>query len=847
MKRRAWKILLSVLLGMAAFCLPVHAEEALLLEDGLLLEEVLLLEEEPAAVLTISEVKALPPDTPGVSFRGTAVWAEGEALLVQDHSGSLWLQTSESLSPGDVALVTGQAGQGVFLAGTVTLEGTGQLPALEADLAQAPEEVRIVIRGGTLSEGVLTQNGYSAAVRGDGIPEGEADVYGIFFDGILYADTIVPAARADREWNAYFGLLDAHSSLSDGLGSVQEAFSWAARVEGLDFFAVTDHSDSLDNAKWAAGKQAAAMVTGEGFVGIFGYEMSWGEDKMIGHVNAFGTPGWQTPRQPGMDTLAGYCAALAKAPGAVSQFNHPSLFYGDFGGFRDYDPACDAVISLLQVEGEGGESFYPYYLQALDCGWHVAPTVGQDNHHGNWGSEGQSRTAVLAGGLSEESLYEAMRARRVYATQDPDLYIDYRLNGSLMGSVMGVAEGLEAGILLDDPTDEAEALAEIIGLGGAVLASGETRGGVLTLSVPEGYPYYFLRVTQPDGNVAVTAPVWVDDFDDMGIAEFTAETESPLAGQRVNLTLSLYNWEEIPFEVTSAALYRGGQKLGDFTAAGSLRYTFPLLWENPGEVRLTAVVLGMVDGRERSYEMDLTLGFGVPDPVNVSIRQARDGTPGEGFTIEGYAVSGNTNPRTTFPNTIYVQDGTGGIPVRGEFSQRVQVGTPLAVTGVLREGAGERYLELTGCRILDKAMYRYVSQTLSCRDATDYALRGGTLVQTEGTVVSLTAAGTEVSRFLLRDSRGDTAEIVVEPEIRSGAHGVNDLAERVTLDGTVRAMGLLCLDDSGQAVVRVRDCDEVVAVAAQPSAAGIPDESNPPTGDWQILRLLRIFCGKWLH
>ena len=831
MKRRAWNILLSVLLSMAAFCLPVQAQEQY-------------------TVLTVQQVKALPADTQGVTFRGTVVWTEETSALVQDEGGSLWLQTTESLSPGDVVLVTGQAGQTLFLAETVVWEGVGLMPAMETELAGAQEALRIVIYGGILSEGVLTQNGCSVMVQADEIPDGKADVYGILFDGILYADTILPAPQPSREWNAYFGLLDAHSSFSDGLGSVQEAFSHASQADGLDFFAVTDHADCLDSAKWAAGKQAAAAVTGEHFVGLFGYEVGWGENDSIEHINTFATPDWHTSRQPGMDTLAEYCAALAKIPGAVSQFNHPDLYHGDFDGFRDWNPTCDAVIQLLQVEGEGGASFYPGYIQALDAGWHVAPTVGQDNHHGNWGDEGLSRTAVLAGSLSEQAVCEALAARRAYATQDPDLYIDYRLNGSLMGSIIGSTEELEAGIVLDDPTDGAEALVEVISSGGAVLASGETTDGVLSLALPGGYPYYFLRVTQPDGDAAVTAPVWVDDFEDMGIASFAAETQRPSAGQTVTLTLALYNREEVPFEVSGAALYRGSQKLGEFTAAGGLSYTFPLLWESAGEVRLTAVVWGSVNGMERSYEQDLTLHFAASAPVAAAIRQAAAGSPGGAYIIEGHAVSGNTNPYTTFPNTIYVQDDTGGIPVRGEFSQRIQIGTPLTITGVLRAEKGLRYLELTDCRIPDKAMYRYASPVLSCRDATDFALRGGTLVQTEGTVEAMTAAGAEVSRFTLRDSSGSSAVIVIDPEIRSGAYGVNTLAERIHLRDTVRVMGLLSREDSGHTVLRVRDCDEVAAVAAAAAEASAPviaDESNPPTGDRRILLLLRFFCGKWLH
>ena len=61
-------------------------------------------------------------------------------------------------------MVTGQTGQEVFFAEQVTSEGTGPLPAVETTLASAPEELRIVIRGGTLSEGVLTQDGYSVEV-----------------------------------------------------------------------------------------------------------------------------------------------------------------------------------------------------------------------------------------------------------------------------------------------------------------------------------------------------------------------------------------------------------------------------------------------------------------------------------------------------------------------------------------------------------------------------------------------------------------------------------------------------------------------------------------------------------
>ena len=101
-------------------------------------------------------------------------------------------------------------------------------------------------------------------------------------------------------------------------------------------------------------------------------------------------------------------------------------------------------------------------------------------------------------------------------------------------------------------------------------------------------------------------------------------------------------------------------------------------------------------------------------------------------------------------------------------------------------------------------------------------------MQTEGTVESVTSTGKAVSRFTLRDSRGDSAEIVIDPEIRSGAYGVNALAEVVKPGKPLRVIALLSRDDAGLAVLRVRNCDEVTAA---PEAEVIADESNPRTGD----------------
>ena len=45
--------------------------------------------------------------------------------------------------------------------------------------------------------------------------------------------------------------------------------------------------------------------------------------------------------------------------------------------------------------------------------------------------------------LSRDSLYEAIRERRTYATEDENLRISYKVNGNTMGSILEDTDTLE--------------------------------------------------------------------------------------------------------------------------------------------------------------------------------------------------------------------------------------------------------------------------------------------------------------------------------------------------------------------------------------------------------------------
>lgn len=457
----------------------------------------------------------------------------------------------------------------------------------------------------------------------------------------------------DLDWNLYFGQLHAHTDISNGAGSVEEAFQYASQVDGLDFFAVTDHSDSFDNADmgaidadgadisadWAAGKQAAASVTNGDFVGLFGFEMTWPEDKQLGHISTFNTPGWQTRDQADFENvptaLENYYKTLASVPGSVSQFNHPDTVHGDFERFDHYSPQYDAVVSLLEVAGEDGVVDCEYYDLALDKGWHVAPTNNQNNHKGQWGDASEARTVVLAKSLTEEALYAAMKDCRVYATQDSDLAIYYELNGTVMGSIIPKSKSAAVTVFLSDPTDEAIGNVEVVTDGGAVLVSEyvETPSQVLELSASGGHSYYYLRITQPDGDVAVTAPVWMDGYDDIGIERFTSSTETPVRGEKIGLTVTLYNDEPVDFLVKSLSLYADDtlvETSKPVTVAGmsTLDYTFYHAHSEPGVTEFRVEVTGSVNEDPRTYEDTLSLSFRVPEQVKYIAVDASHGNSG---------------------------------------------------------------------------------------------------------------------------------------------------------------------------------------------------------------------------
>ena len=297
--------------------------------------------------------------------------------------------------------------------------------------------------------------------------------------------------------------------------------------------------------------------TTDDFVGLFGYEMTWSNG--LGHMNTFNTEGFQSRTQTEFSTystaLQNYYAALKTAPQSISQFNHPGTTFGDFSDFAHYDEEIDKLITTIEVgNGEGaiGSSgyfpSYEYYQRALDKGWHVAPTNNQDNHKGLWGDANTARSVVLADSLTQENIYDAMRNYRVYATEDNDLNIYYTLDGYEMGSILSegqVGDTVTLKAELSDKTDDSIGKVQVITNGGLVLKEETVAANTDTVEfqIDNNYSYYYLKVTEADGDIAVTAPVWVGEVEAAGINGISTTEVLPVKGEALPVTLDLYNNE----------------------------------------------------------------------------------------------------------------------------------------------------------------------------------------------------------------------------------------------------------------------------------------------------------------
>ena len=578
------------------------------------------------------DVTVSAKDTENTAFTGTIKIAVKDEPVISNVTPAQGAETKENKRPVISAEIT-NAGENADV--TMTVNG---------------EKVSAVYQGGKVT--------YTPA----------ADMA----DGkVIVTVTVTRADKktAEKTWSftvgeaksrLYFGQLHSHTQYSDGSGTLESALEYVAGLPAsanVDFVAFTDHSNYFDKTgevnpeealydmskataysqdRWASYKDAVEAFNTEkagSMVAIAGFEMTWSGGP--GHINTFNTPGIVSRNNKTLNNktddagMKAYYALLSKPEGAssISQFNHPGTTFGTFKDFAYWDAVIDSRMYLVEVgngEGQiGAGGYYPSYseyIKALDKGWHLAPTNNQDNHKGRWGNANDARDVILTDDFSEQGIYQAMRDMRIYATEDKNLEIGYTVNGMPLGSIITeVPEKLTFDISFydPDPTDSIKKVELVVNSGKVAYkwdSAAELANGSVSVELAPEYSYYFVRITQGDGDIAVTAPVWVGESLKLGISSAVCGTATPVTDEELTITTTLFNSENTDAAIKSVTYTVNGKELegskGGATtvpASGTSAVTFRYTPKAARVMTVTVTAVLTLKDKDYTFTKDVTL------------------------------------------------------------------------------------------------------------------------------------------------------------------------------------------------------------------------------------------------
>lgn len=348
-------------------------------------------------------------------------------------------------------------------------------------------------------------------------------------------------------YNYYYGNLHAHSDYSDGdmdnvcngTSSATCCYNIGNSALNFDYMGLSDHNHNegpvMSLAKYASGVSEALAYTSShpDFVALYG--MEWGTISTGGHANIYGIDqlvGWNT------GNYSIYCAKgdysslfnlVASTPNAFATLNHPNNSdYGNIHGSAYNATFDNAIVGVALRNGPynslsvsyndpSTSNYVNYFNTLLAKGYHLGPMADLDNHNSaTMGKSSQQRTVLLATALTKPAILDAILNMRFYATDDYNEQISFTINGSInMGSITSQFSNPALQVNASDPDGDAITSIKIYyGVPGSgsmpTLLTSVSNSSVLnfTHSFASGTYYYYAEITEADGNLSWTAPIW---------------------------------------------------------------------------------------------------------------------------------------------------------------------------------------------------------------------------------------------------------------------------------------------------------------------------------------------------
>ncbi|MBN8216338.1 MAG: DUF3604 domain-containing protein [Spirochaetes bacterium] len=319
--------------------------------------------------------------------------------------------------------------------------------------------------------------------------------------------------------HVFFGEIHAHTELSDGIRTADEAYEFSRDSLGLDFAALSDHFEERlpsivhpSTARWMMAMDAAERHQRPArFVTLLGYEWTGNP-----HINIYfrGSRGVCLPSDhDGCQTPRGLYDRLEKEGFPYLAIPHHPKFLSQ----ADWEKAKGPAQRLVEIYSGWGSS-ETGNGGSVDIAWasgqKLGVIAGTDCHigrpgQGNRTHEGGGLACVLSPALTREAIFDGLYARQCYGTTGARILLDFSVNGAPMGGECSPATPNE--LTMRAIGEAAIKEVEILFNGAPILKENPKNEYIEMKRSHAGRGYYGVRITQEDGHRAWSSPIWVGD------------------------------------------------------------------------------------------------------------------------------------------------------------------------------------------------------------------------------------------------------------------------------------------------------------------------------------------------